>query len=194
MVSWYLIHIIEDNITIFEGYFVVNSNIIVGFYETINGSTNYNNNLLVTSNIKSTPPYPPEYLGFQLYRYNNLNNNTYFTFDNAYLSSWKQFDLYGVVIKSMSNKPQVTSYFNISASYNADESITNIGQIVWFNENTFAGFICSFTITPVPDPTQRRMTMGSLYTNNAQVYYKSHTLAPGGIGGVRNYRLKSRKT
>jgi hypothetical protein len=39
-----------------------------------------------------------------------------------------------------------------------------------------------------------RMTMGSLYSNNAQVYYKSHTLAPGGIGGVCNYCLKSRKT
>jgi hypothetical protein len=39
-----------------------------------------------------------------------------------------------------------------------------------------------------------RIPMGSLYSNNAQVFYKPHTLAPGGIGGVRNYRLKSRKT
>ena len=39
-----------------------------------------------------------------------------------------------------------------------------------------------------------RITMGSLFSNNAQVFYKSHSLAPGGIGGVRNCRLKSRKT
>jgi hypothetical protein len=45
------------------------------------------------------------------------------------------------------------------------------------------------TITKTP-----RISMGSLYSNNAQVFYKPHTLAPGGIGGVRNYRLKSRKT
>ena len=53
-----------------------------------------------------------------------------------------------------------------------------------------------FTITldSIPPQPRPRMTMGSLYTNNAQVYYKSHTLAAGGIGGVRNYRLKSRKT
>jgi hypothetical protein len=42
--------------------------------------------------------------------------------------------------------------------------------------------------------TKFKPTMGSLFSNNAQVFYKSHTLAPGGIGGVRNYRIKSRKT
>ena len=36
--------------------------------------------------------------------------------------------------------------------------------------------------------------MGSLYSNNAQVFYKPHTLASDGIGGVRNCRIKSRKT
>ena len=192
MISWYSIHIVEDTVTIFEGYFVVNSNIIVGFYETINGTTNYNNNLLVTSVIKSTPPYPTEYLGFQIYNY-NLNDRN-FLFDNAYLPSWKQFDEYGVVIKSMSKKPNFTSYLNLSALYNGDESETNIGQLITVNENTFEGIECSFTIHPVSDPTPRRIAMGSLYSNNAQVYYKPHTLAPGGIGGVRNYRLKSRKT
>jgi hypothetical protein len=42
--------------------------------------------------------------------------------------------------------------------------------------------------------TFNRINMGSLFTNNAQVYYKSHSLTPGGIGGVRNYRVKSNKT
>ena len=39
-----------------------------------------------------------------------------------------------------------------------------------------------------------KMNMRSLFTNNAQVYYKPHSLAPGGIGGVKNYRKKSKKT
>ena len=34
----------------------------------------------------------------------------------------------------------------------------------------------------------------SLFTDNAKVYYKPHSLAPGGIGGVRNYRHKEQKT
>ena len=37
-------------------------------------------------------------------------------------------------------------------------------------------------------------SMKSLFTNNAQVYYKSHSLASGGIGTVKNCRYKARKT
>jgi len=33
-----------------------------------------------------------------------------------------------------------------------------------------------------------------LFTNNAQVFYKSHSLASGGVGSVRNHRLKARRT
>ena len=36
--------------------------------------------------------------------------------------------------------------------------------------------------------------MRSLFTNNAQVYYKPHSLAPGGVGGVKNCIIKSKKT
>jgi hypothetical protein len=48
---------------------------------------------------------------------------------------------------------------------------------------------------PPPTPTitiQRMFT--SLYTNNAQVYYKSNSLASCGVGTVRNSRLKARRT
>lgn len=37
-------------------------------------------------------------------------------------------------------------------------------------------------------------SMFGMFTNNAQVYYKSHSLASGGVGGVRNHRRKARKT
>jgi hypothetical protein len=51
---------------------------------------------------------------------------------------------------------------------------------------------------PPPPPTHSQplpsFSMRSLFTNNAEVYYKSHSLAPGGIGGVKNVRIKSRKT
>jgi hypothetical protein len=38
--------------------------------------------------------------------------------------------------------------------------------------------------------TQKR----TLFTNNSQVYYKSHSLPAGGIGTVKNYRHKAIKT
>jgi len=41
----------------------------------------------------------------------------------------------------------------------------------------------------------RSLAWGSLFTNNAQVYYKSHSLSTGSGGsGVRNVRHKQRKT
>jgi hypothetical protein len=43
--------------------------------------------------------------------------------------------------------------------------------------------------------TTRSFSMKSLFTNNAQVYYKPHSLSAGGGGsGVKNYRLKQRRT
>jgi len=40
----------------------------------------------------------------------------------------------------------------------------------------------------------RPFSMTSLFTNNAQVYYKPHSLASGGTGTVKNCRHKARKT
>jgi hypothetical protein len=46
-----------------------------------------------------------------------------------------------------------------------------------------------------PPPPTRPLVWGSLFTNNAQVYYKSHSLSTGSGGsGVRNVRHKQRKT
>ena len=40
----------------------------------------------------------------------------------------------------------------------------------------------------------RPYSLFGLFTNNAQVYYKPHSLASGGVGGVRNHRRKARRT
>jgi len=42
-------------------------------------------------------------------------------------------------------------------------------------------------------PTLPKMRM-PLFANNAAVCYKNHSLAPGGVGSVRNCRKKSLKT
>jgi hypothetical protein len=51
-----------------------------------------------------------------------------------------------------------------------------------------------YPYTP-PPPPPRLPVWGSLFTNNAWVYYQSHSLSTGSGGsGVRNYRHKQRKT
>jgi hypothetical protein len=47
----------------------------------------------------------------------------------------------------------------------------------------------------IAPPPPRLFSMGSLFTNNAQVYYKPHSLSTGGGGsGVTNARHKQRRT
>ena len=56
------------------------------------------------------------------------------------------------------------------------------------------GIYYVYPYTPPPS-RPRPLVWGSLFTNNAQVYYKSHSLSTGSGGsGVRNVRHKQRKT
>ena len=57
--------------------------------------------------------------------------------------------------------------------------------------NYASGSATTSLIIEIPQP---RILMRGLYTNNAQVFYKPNSLAPGGVGSVRNSRFKSRKT
>ena len=66
--------------------------------------------------------------------------------------------------------------------YNAGYALVNVGTY-WV-----------YPYTPPPS-RPRPLVWGSLFTNNAQVYYKSHSLSAGSGGsGVRNVRHKKRKT
>jgi len=51
-----------------------------------------------------------------------------------------------------------------------------------------------FTIVTLTVVARHPYSMFGLYTDNAQVYYKSHSLASGGVGTVRNHRKKARRT
>jgi len=52
-----------------------------------------------------------------------------------------------------------------------------------------------FNEKPVNKDIQSPQYLPLQFTNNAQVFYKSHSLSSGGGGsGVRNYRHKQRKT
>ena len=48
---------------------------------------------------------------------------------------------------------------------------------------------------PQPPPTEPIYLMPRpAYSNNSLIYYKQYSLAPGGTGGVKNVRVKSRRT
>jgi hypothetical protein len=51
------------------------------------------------------------------------------------------------------------------------------------------------TITEaVTEPYNPCVCFSGLFTNNAQVFYKTHSLASGGVGTVRNHRRKAKRT
>ena len=132
-ISWYSVSISPQSGggAIFNGYFSVhnNTNLVTSFYETINGSTNFNNNILIPT---GTGVAVGSYLGFTIY------DAGFATYDNAYLSNWLQFDINGVIINSMSAYPEYNR-FNLYADIIGGETINNQ---------------CLFTITPISDPSQ----------------------------------------
>ena len=73
-------------------------------------------------------------------------------------------------------------------------NFTNAYNEGWTYSST--DFLFTFESIPgLPPLSVPFFSMRSLFTNNAQVYYKSHSLSTGGGGsGVRNYRIKKRKT
>lgn len=159
-ISWYSISIsLQSGVAIFNGYFSVDNdtNLVTSFYETINGSTNFNNNILIPT---GTGVVTGSYLGFT-----NYNVEGFASYDNAYLSNWLQFDYYGVIINSMSAYPQYNK-FNLWATNLGDESVNNIGIV---GNNEFLSSLFSITPSPTPTPTQTPTTQTTL-TNNYYNY------------------------
>ncbi len=62
------------------------------------------------------------------------------------------------------------------------------------NNGSYHITVYELTVTDAVAQPYNPCCLFSLFTNNAQVFYKSHSLASGGIGSVRNHRVKSRRT
>jgi hypothetical protein len=68
------------------------------------------------------------------------------------------------------------------------------------NVDTESGSFSFVEETPIEDTTSTNTVTDysrmrrPLYTDNSLVFYKSSSLAPGGVGGVSNSRIKSRRT
>lgn len=74
----------------------------------------------------------------------------------------------------------------------ADGASGSLGNTVTNNAGIYA-IVPELSTPPAPAPAPA-MIMQALFTDNSRVYYKTNSLASGGIGGVRNYRKKARRT
>jgi hypothetical protein len=63
------------------------------------------------------------------------------------------------------------------------------------NSGSYHITVYELTITEaVTEPYNPCICFSGLFTNNAQVFYKTHSLASGGVGTVRNHRRKAKRT
>ena len=144
MNSWYSIRIsLASNTAIFNGYFSVDSSrLVTAFYETINGTTNFKNNILIPTG--NGVLQSEKYLDFNVYRMIGFA-----FYDNAFLPNWLQFDNYGVVLNSISAYPQYNK-FNLFANDVGNESMNTIGSL---KINPMEIIPTLFKITPISDPS-----------------------------------------
>lgn len=60
--------------------------------------------------------------------------------------------------------------------------------------NSYIQFSNPVSVTFTTIPAMKPMTMKSLFSNNSAVYYKPGSLVSGGVGTVRNARMKWKNT
>jgi len=183
-ISWYTINISSQPgvEAYFRGYFSVdnNENIVNGFYETINSTTNFNDNLIVTNGLPSDLTYD----GYRVYVKNDIQ------YDNVYKNNWFQFDYFGVLIKKMSYYPTYRN-LNLCSNNLGDELTTNKGDIVTGNNDIFIEAF--FDIIPTIDPTcfNEGTKILCLNKNLEEEYIPIETLKKGDL--VKSYKHGYRK-
>ena len=153
--SWYSLKIkVADNepiqkyaeyqYVIFNGYFKVDDNtaLVTEVYETVNGSTDINKNILIPTG--SLGVVYDEYLGFTVY-----DAVGFAVYDNVYVPGWNQFDNNGLILNNMSSYPQYDR-FNLCAGDLGEESSTNVGKVLITDKNNNkVPLKTSFEISPL---------------------------------------------
>ena len=86
-------------------------------------------------------------------------------------------------------------YANDYDQYRIDYNPTDAYDVGWVSPGDNLSTFTFTSISGLPPLSPPFYNMRSLFTNNAQVYYKSHSLSTGSGGsGVRNSRQKQRRT
>jgi hypothetical protein len=144
-------------------------------YEINNDTTDFNGRHDLTIGNESPPisnGSPP------------ISNDTAFGGDIKYFTWVKGVALYNGNFTVPTNYPTLTNNY-----------------VLLLTASSFTGTLGSAVVNynvlpPINAPSNRPnlTNLKPLFTNNAQVYYKPGSLAPGGVGSVRNSSIKARKT
>ena len=179
-ISWHSISIslTAGGSVLFNGYFNVDdtTNIIQNFYYV-------NNNKYVDILLRFLDDWGSD---------NKFINNNFTGFGTNILS------VIPYINTNYSNPYKLQFYDNGISSDNIVYNLTNAYNFGWVETDTNTKFTFNFSsISGLPPLSIPRpfFSMRSLFTNNAQVHYKSHSLSTGSGGsGVRNSRQKQRRT
>jgi hypothetical protein len=87
--------------------------------------------------------------------------------------------------------PTITMNATTGAVTTTRDTATGVYTITLRNNGSYHITVYELTVT---EAVYNPCRFFGLFTNNAQVFYKSHSLASGGVGSVRNHRLKARRT
>lgn len=129
--------------------------------------------------------------------YNYTTNEDLFIGNDSDLDSIRAFGGYLYYFHIIKGVAKYTSNFTVSTAMvtaipetvlllTANGASGSLGNTVIMNA------VGTFDIIPTLEVV--RVNNKLTFTDNSRVYYKKSSLAPGGIGGVRNYRRKARKT
>lgn len=161
--SWYNLFVssAENGRVLFNGYIWVNElNKVEGLFETVNGTTNFRNNFIVSEAAGSS------WWGKTDSGFNISSQPTLYTYDNTYVGGWKQFDYYGIIFRGMTSYPQYNT-FNFSAMEYYDETSTNIGNLVIFDDAKNKTIVpVVFNITPTSNPIEAQAALNNKRSKN----------------------------
>jgi hypothetical protein len=90
--------------------------------------------------------------------------------------------------------PTITMNAVTGAVTTSRETAVGTYTITLRNNGSYHITVYELTVTEALAQPHNPCRFFGLFTNNAQVFYKSHSLASGGVGSVRNHRLKARRT
>jgi hypothetical protein len=111
----------------------------------------------------------------------------------AALISGRSYSILQIAISggSVGSYPTITMNAMTGVITTTRETATGIYTITLRNNGSYHITVYELTVT---EAVYNPCRFFGLFTNNAQVFYKSHSLASGGVGSVRNHRLKARRT
>jgi hypothetical protein len=90
--------------------------------------------------------------------------------------------------------PTITMNATTGAITTTRETANGTYTITLRNNGSYHITVYELTVTEAVARPYNPCRFFGLFTNNAQVFYKSNSLAGGGVGTVRNHRLKTRRT